>query len=392
MLALLAFGPPVLARSADGASVPPQARGLWPFPDDGVTFDNLGEGARLSGVSRTAPGHYRVTVLPETSPINPSPWYAFGIAAERPVRITLDMRYGQTRHRYTPWLLPDGADAWATVAGDAVAVSEAGEAAITLALPAGRSRISAQPPVRLDAIARWQAALVARTHADVLPIGTSVQGRTLEMVAFGNPQAREAVLILGRQHPPETTGMRALQAFVDSVAADDPVARAFLARFRVLVVPVVNPDGVADGHWRTNANGIDLNRDWGLFEQPETRAVATALAQQLQDRSLAFALDFHSTWHDIFYTVTEDPSRAPGGVMHDWLAELDRRFPGRIIERPGPAASTSHVFKNWAFRTYGAPVVTYEVGDDTDAGTLAQLADFGAHAWMRRLGATAPAP
>lgn len=383
-LGVLVLAAPVFAQTAGGA-VAEQARGIWPFPEEGVTFDNLGEGARLSGVRRTGPGRFQVTVLPETSPINPSPWYAFGIDAAQPVQITLDMQYGGTRHRYTPWLQAADGHGWTALPASAVAVDDAGHADVTLAVPAGRTRVAAQPPVRLDATARWQAALVERSGAEVMPIGTSVQGRTLEMVAFGNPQARHAVVILGRQHPPETTGMLALQAFVDTVAGDNAVAQAFRERFRVLVVPVVNPDGVVAGHWRTNANGIDLNRDWGLFEQPETRAVAAALAQQLQSRTLAFALDFHSTWHDIFYTVTEDPARAPGGVMHDWLAALDARFPERITERPGPAASTSHVFKNWTFRTYGAPVVTYEVGDETDAHTLAELADFGAHAWMRLL-------
>jgi hypothetical protein len=31
-----------------------------------------------------------------------------------------------------------------------------------------------------------------------------------------------------------------------------------------------NPDGVDKGHWRLNDGGVDLNRDWGPFTQPET--------------------------------------------------------------------------------------------------------------------------
>ena len=40
---------------------------------------------------------------------------------------------------------------------------------------------------------------------------------------------------------------------------------------------VLKPDGVADGHWRHNDGGKDLNRDWGPFTQPETQAVAGVL-------------------------------------------------------------------------------------------------------------------
>ena len=37
------------------------------------------------------------------------------------------------------------------------------------------------------------------------------------------------------------------------------------------------------------------------------------------------------------------------------------------------------------FREYGAPSVTYEVGDDTDMATLSQLADLAAWSLMAEL-------
>lgn len=387
---------PALAalEPATAASAPQpvlQPRGVWRFADDGVVFDNLPEGARLSGVTRLGPGHYRLTVLPETSPINPSPWYGFGIDTTGPRRLALEMDYAGTRHRYPPWLSSDASGThWQAAAPSDVAVDADGNARISLDLTPGRRLVFAQPPAPLAAIDQWRDALAARTGADVQTIGHSVRGRPLQLVAFGNPDAREVVLVLGRQHPPEVTGMRALQAFVDVLAGDDADAVAFRASHRVLVVPVVNPDGVVEGHWRSNANGVDLNRDWGTFQQPETRAVAAALARQLEGRRLAFALDFHSTWHDIFYTVTEDPARQPGGVLRQWMDALETRFPGRIRERPSPA--TSHVFKNWVFREYAAPAVTYEVGDDTSEAQLSALAAYAAHSWMRLLDAPGVAP
>lgn len=381
-------------QPAPSVTPPPtlQARGLWPFPDDGVVFDNLPEGARLSGVTRLAPGRYRLTVLPETTPINPSPWYGFGIHSVDTRRLELEMDYAGTAHRYAPWRSTDVTGThWQPAASDEVAVDDQGNARFVLVASPGRHLVFAQPPATLDATDRWRDALVARTAgATVTTIGTSVQGRPLELLAFGNPDAHDVVLVLGRQHPPEVTGMRALQHFVDALAGDDPHAVAFRARHRVLVVPVVNPDGVVEGHWRGNAAGIDLNRDWGLFQTPETRAVADALALRVEGHRLAFAVDFHSTWHDIFYTVTEDPARQPGGVLRRWMDALDARFPGRIRERPSPA--TSHVFKNWVFREYGAPAVTYEVGDDTTDADLAVLAAHAAQTWMQLLDVTDPMP
>jgi hypothetical protein len=44
------------------------------------------------------------------------------------------------------------------------------------------------------------------------------------------------------------------------------------------VVPVANPDGMS-ANQRRNGAGTDLNRDWHTFSQPETRALAAAVAK-----------------------------------------------------------------------------------------------------------------
>lgn len=365
--------------------VPRQARGEWRFDEDGIAFDNVGEGARLAGVVRLGPGRYRVVVTPETTPINPSPWYAFRIVAGRAGRAGMVFDYGQFSHRYRPWLRRGGSlgGSWRAATEEEFSVDADGIARLSLPLEAGDVvEVSAQAPIRTAEVERWIDALAERMTAEVETIGHSVQGRPLRLLVFGNPDARDAVLVIGRQHPPEVTGMRAQMAFVDALAAETPQARTFRERYRILVAPQLNPDGVVEGHWRTNAHGTDLNRDWGIFGEPETRAVAQALQRHVagRDRTLAFALDFHSTWYDILYTVTEDPARRPGGLLRRWMDALDARFPGRIQERP--SAATTNVFKNWVFREYGAPSVTYEVGDETDDATLSELAGFAAASLM----------
>lgn len=388
-LVSLVHADPGSAREQAGALVP-QARGEWRFDGDGITFDNIGEGARLAGVVRLEPARYLAVVRPETTPVNPSPWYAFRVMASGDRQVSILFDYGSFRHRYRPWLrtsAPDGRRGHWTPATEAQFELDAqGVAKLSLALAAGELvEVSAQAPVRLGEVDRWIDALAEQTGGTAGTIGHSVQGRPLRMLAFGNPEAREVVLVIGRQHPPEVTGMRAQMAFVDALAADTPLARGFRSRYGILVVPQLNPDGVVEGHWRTNANGTDLNRDWGIFREPETRALAEALQQHVaaRGRTLSFALDFHSTWYDIFYTVTEDPARRPGGVLRRWMDALDTRFPGRIQERPSAAAS--NVFKNWVFREYGAPAVTYEVGDETGLETLSTLAGFAAGALMQLL-------
>ena len=35
--------------------------------------------------------------------------------------------------------------------------------------------------------------------------------------------------------------------------------------------------------WRHNANGVDLNRDWTAFTQPETQAIKNYLEVQVKE-------------------------------------------------------------------------------------------------------------
>src|SRR5690606_31593321 len=115
--------------------------------------------------------------------------------------------------------------------------------------------------------------------------------------------------------------------------------------------------------------------------QPETRAVRDLLEAALGDEGrIAFAIDFHSTHRDVSYTDAEDPSRAPGALLHAWIAAMQARFPGRIEERA--FAATSNVFKNWAYCRFGAPAVTYEVGDHTPAAVLDEVAHHAADVLM----------
>lgn len=363
-----------------------QARQQWRFEQDAVTFSNRFDGARLDNVERLGERHYRLTIAPETVPINPSPWYGFSVSSDTPRQLELEFHYTESKARYLPWLSRDGGRSWQNPAPAALGETADGEVRLLVDADPLQLRIWAQRPVRLEDIECWETALRQRITLDVEVIGASVLGQPLRMLAFGNPDATRVLLVLGRQHPPETTGSRALMAFIDALAADTPDATAFRASTRVLVVPVMNPDGVVEGHWRTNANGIDLNRDWREFRQPETRAVRDMLQREVRahGRKLAFALDFHSTWKDIFYTVTDDPARAPGGVLRRWMDAMQAEYPGRITEAPGNNPDTG-VFKSWAFAEYGAPAVTYEVGDGTTDDELNDLAAFAADTLVQRL-------
>jgi len=91
------------------------------------------------------------------------------------------------------------------------------------------------------------------------------------------PDQKIRLFIIARQHGTECAGTTAMLALVQYLAAASSDTKAQLLRyFEIAVVPVANPDGCVAGR-RTNAQDVDLNRDWGKFTQPETQAIRTAI-------------------------------------------------------------------------------------------------------------------
>jgi protein MpaA len=98
------------------------------------------------------------------------------------------------------------------------------------------------------------------TSATVSPleretIGTSVQGRPLELFSLGSGTRR--VLIVGGIHGDETGG-EAARDLLDYLEEHPDVVPAGV---RLEVIPSANPDGEAAGT-RANANGVDVNRNF----------------------------------------------------------------------------------------------------------------------------------
>ena len=178
---------------------------------------------------------------------------------------------------------------------------------------------------------------------------------------------------VGRQHPPEVTGALALIPFSEEVLNESELSKRFLKHFNVLIVPMMNPDGVKAGHWRFNDGGMDLNRDWGPFSQPETRAVRDAFKRfETGQDEIAFFLDFHSTWSNLLYTQADDEPTKPPMFARDWLAAVDDRLDDKVypFTREARHNSGKPISKNYIYDTYGISAITYEVGDETPRGTI----------------------
>src|SRR5450755_2813928 len=160
----------------------------------------------------------------------------------------------------------------------------------------------------LDLLGRADASPLAR----VRDLGSSVEGRDMNLVTVGAPGVDKRVLwVIARQHPGETMA----EWFVDGMLerllnTSDPVARALLARAVVHIVPNMNPDGGVRGNLRTNAAGANLNREWlspSIERSPEVLHVRAAMAEIGVD---AF-LDVHGD-EALPYVFVDGGERLPG--------------------------------------------------------------------------------
>lgn len=314
---------------------------------------------------------FSILVTPEhLPPINPSPWYAFRYKAEDGGKLTVNVRYVGAPHRYAP--------KWRG-SGDPAALSVAvakDNSAVSITLPPGEGVVSGQPIMTSAHYDKLLGQLAQIGKGSRMILGYSHDGRPVEAVRLGNADAPRLVVLLGRQHPPEVTGAIAMDAFSLAIAKLVGSGGIDGKEYQFLVVPQLNPDGVARGYWRANLGGVDLNRDWGPFKQPETRAVGDWLARLPIDVKPVLMLDFHSTNRNLFYVQGDKASGRERKFLAIWLNDKTSAFKGYPFEiEPRDNNPGSGTTKNWFNTTYGIPAYTYEVGDASDADAVRKAAE-----------------
>ena len=99
--------------------------------------------------------------------------------------------------------------------------------------------------------------------------------------------------LYARQHPGESMAQWWMEGALELLSDPaDPVARVLRSKCRFHIVPNCNPDGSFRGHLRTNADGINLNREWATpsaEKSPEVLAIRNAMDESGVD----FAMDVH---------------------------------------------------------------------------------------------------
>ncbi len=125
-------------------------------------------------------------------------------------------------------------------------------------------------------------------------LGQTLDGRDMSVLKIGEEgEGKKVVWLTARQHPGETMAEWFMEGFIDRLLdEDDGTARALLNKAVFYLVPNMNPDGSVRGHLRTNAIGVNLNREWqtpSMECSPEVYLVT----QKMHETGVDMHLDIH---------------------------------------------------------------------------------------------------
>ena len=147
------------------------------------------------------------------------------------------------------------------------------------------------PPYSMERHHDLVARIAARPGVSSSVLGTTLDGQDIDLLTIGD--GPRVVWLIARQHPGETMAEWWMEGALERLTDPaDAVARRLRQKARFYIVPNMNPDGSRRGHLRTNAAGVNLNREWhapSLERSPEVYHVLNRMIETGVD----FALDVH---------------------------------------------------------------------------------------------------
>ena len=122
-------------------------------------------------------------------------------------------------------------------------------------------------------------------------LGTTLDGQPLDCLKLGT--GAKQVWLYARQHPGETMAEWWMEGALEKLTdPEDAVAARLRAAATFHIVPNMNPDGSRRGHLRTNAAGVNLNREWHS-PTPDKSPEVLAVRNRMDETGVEFAKDVH---------------------------------------------------------------------------------------------------
>ena len=248
-------------------------------------------------------------------------------------------------------------------------------------------------------------------QVQVNEIATTADGRKVYDIVLGDLNSQNQILIFGAMHAREyitvQTVMRQLCNAIDASNGYGENYRGvsateLLQGVTIHFIPNSNPDGVAISqfglnalqnenirsqvaqmggnfvHWKANANGVDLNRNfdagWQEFQGspypsserykgkfPGSEPEAAALIKLMQDYPIKRTISYHTCGALIYWyykqegAVLTESQKFANAISHETGYPLDGDYTS--VDAAG--------FKDWAVYKLGVPSITIETGAES---------------------------
>jgi len=202
-------------------------------------------------------------------------------------------------------------------------------------------------------------------------LGQTHDGQDLDLLTIGEPGPnKKNCWVIARQHPGESMAEWWMEGFLNRILdEDDPVSRELLNRCTFYVVPNMNPDGTRRGHLRTNALGVNLNREWQDPSEDQCPEVFT-VREKMRETGVDFFLDVHGDEalpYNFISGAYGIPSWTPDreAELENFLDAFCHASPdfqtAKGYERDQPGKANLMIGKNYVAETFKCLAMTLEM-------------------------------
>jgi hypothetical protein len=161
-----------------------------------------------------------------------------------------------------------------------------------LPLPPGESRICLHPPFGTPQVEAFFTQASGLPRSSKVVFGRTQDDRPLEAAVFESADAQAScLLVVGRGHPYETAGSWCVAGVLDLLAGPD--GERLRRKRRFVLVPMMNPDGVANGLCKRTPGGSDITHDGRTHNDLTARAVVGFVTGVLSAAPRAALWDVH---------------------------------------------------------------------------------------------------
>jgi len=215
------------------------------------------------------------------------------------------------------------------------------------------------------------AAMQTHPLVNLSHLGETLDKRDISLLTIGDGDAsKRNIWITARQHPGESMAEWLVDGLMHSLLdSDNPTGKLLLDKANFYIVPNMNPDGSVRGHLRTNAAGVNLNREWqtpSLEKSPEVFHVIN----KMEETGVDLFYDVHGD-EALPYVFLAGSEGAPSYSQR--LADLRDKFSnvlklasadfqsevGYDVDAPGEANMT--VATNWVAERFDCLANTLEM-------------------------------